>query len=317
MSSSKKFGRELAHYTSKNVRRLNRSFENVLDTRDVEAVHDFRKATRNLQTVIDACAAERTSHRARKLRTRLKDYRHALSDWRDSDVMLVELKNSRRRAHTAAEKRCWSKLTEQTSTRRKKTIKRFLGKSGSLKIKAAGADAKKLVADRIQSESLIGNLRLLLRRCWENWNRSIEDFVRRPGAPELHAVRIKAKTLRYGINLQQRFYPDRRLEHAAEWLKDVQDKVGAWHDESTFAQRALEAFSKTKDPRNEQMVKLIRDIKEKELRMAESTSEFIASLRQRSEYRILHRLLSASVYAMANGRDPYAGALETIEGPIQ
>ena len=115
MATNKRFGKELAHYARKNVRPLKHSFDDVIDTASADAVHDSRKATRNLQTVIDACAARRPSHKTRRLRTQLKECRHALSDWRDSDVLLVELKKSERRAYSPAERRCWSKLTEHTA----------------------------------------------------------------------------------------------------------------------------------------------------------------------------------------------------------
>jgi CHAD domain-containing protein len=159
------------------------------------------------------------------------------------------------------------------------------------------------------------NLRLLLQSGWKKWNGAIDDFVRNPATAELHAVRIKTKTLRYAIELSQQFYPDNHLESANEWLKDIQDRVGAWHDELMLSQNVLEAFSKS--PRDASAIKVLRELKEKEIAMAESARDFISSIRRTEKYQRLKRLLSASVYAMINGRDPAATATDNITGPLQ
>jgi hypothetical protein len=82
-----------------------------------------------------------------------------------------------------------------------------------------------------------------------------------------------------------------------------------------LGQRALETFSGT--PRDPIAIKVIREIKEKEIAMAESARSFISSIRRTEQYQRLKRLLSASVYAMINGRGPAAVATDSITGPIQ
>src|SRR5260370_37263835 len=87
------------------------------------------------------------------------------------------------------------------------------------------------------------DLRLLLQRGWEKWNGAIDDFVGDATAANLDAVRIKAKTIRYATQLSQRFSPDNHLDSAIEWLKDIQDTIGASHDEYMLRQHALQTFS--------------------------------------------------------------------------
>src|SRR5260370_23756803 len=124
------------------------------------------------------------------------------------------------------------------------------------------------------------DLRLLLQRGWEKWNGAIDDFVGDATVSNLNAVRIKAKTIRYATQLSQRFYPDNHLDSASEWLKDIQDRIGAWHDEYMLGQRALETFSKARAARDPGTIKVIREIKEKEIAMAESSRTFIVSIRK-------------------------------------
>ena len=194
-------------------------------------------------------------------------------------------------------------------------MKKFSRKHKSLKVKATGNKAKALVKEEVKSEPMMDNLRRLLERSWNKWTGAIDAFVSKAAASELHEVRIKTKTLRYAIELSQKFYPDRELETASEWLKGIQDRVGGWHDELMLGRVALETFSET--PRDPSAIKVIRDTKEKEIALAESSRNYILSIRKMKDYQRLKRVLAASVYAMTNGRGPRDLEDESITGPIQ
>jgi CHAD domain-containing protein len=307
--------KEVARYASKRVRKLRSSFRAVVEKSDSEAVRDFRKETRELQTIVDACGIRRPTRTIQKIRRRLQKARRALGYWRDSDVMLRELNKAQRKARTKQERLCWSEVAKRIAKRRRRVVEKFFRNCKSLKVTATGAKAKALVKKKLKAKSIMDNLRLLLQSGWEKWNGTIDDFVRNPTAPELHAVRIKTKTLIYAIELGQKFYPDKHLASASEWLKDIQDRVGAWHDEFMLSQTVLDTFSKS--PRDPSAIKILRELKEKEIAMAESARNFISSIRRTEQYQRLKRLLSASVYAMINGRDPAAVATDSITGPIQ
>jgi CHAD domain-containing protein len=98
------------------------------------------------------------------------------------------------------------------------------------------------------------------------------------------------------LKLTLRLYPDGELEACADWLKQIQDRLGAWHDEMVLAQRALETFANL--PRETHALKVIRRIKEKEISLAEDARDFIISIQATSEYARLRRHLSASLFAM-------------------
>ncbi len=51
--------------------------------------------------------------------------------------------------------------------------------------------------------------------------------------------------------------------------------------------------------------------------MAESSRNYILSIRKMKDYQRLKRVLSASVYAMTNGKGPRDLESESITGPIQ
>jgi len=315
LNSEKEFETKFLRHAGKRVRQLESTFKEIVRRLDGEAVHDFRTATRQLQTIVDACGIRRPSRPVTKIIRRLRRSRHALSEWRDSDVLLVELKKARGKARTKEERQCWAEIAERIVKQRRRALKKFSGKHKSLKVKAIGNKAKALVKERVKSEPMMDNLRRLLERSWNKWTGAIEDFVANAAAPELHAVRIKTKTLRYAIELSQKFYPDRQLETASEWLKGIQDRVGAWHDELMLGRVALETFSET--PRDPSAIKVIRTTKEKEIALAESSRNYILSIRKMKDYQRLKRVLSASVYAMTNGKGPRDLEAESITGPIQ
>jgi CHAD domain-containing protein len=315
LNSAKKFETKFVQHASKRVRQLKSTFKAIVERLDAEAVHDFRRATRQLQTIVDACGIRRPTRSVTKIIRRLRRSRHALSDWRDCDVLLVELKKARRKARNREERQCWSEIAERIVKQRRRAVKKFCRKHKSLKVGATGNKARALVKDRVKSEPMMNNLRRLLERSWNKWTEAIDDFVAKAAAPELHEVRIKTKTLRYAIELSQKFFPDRQLETASEWLKEIQDRVGAWHDELMLGRVALETFSET--PRDPSAIKVIRDTKEKEIAMAESSRSYILSIRKMKDYQRLKRALAASVYAMTDGKGPRDLESESITGPIQ
>jgi CHAD domain-containing protein len=315
LNAAKKFEKEFESNAGKRVRQLKSTFKEIVRRLDGEAVHDFRKATRELQTVVDACGIRRPTPKVTKIIRRLRRSRHALSEWRDSDVLLAELKKARRKARSKGERQSWSEIAERIVKQHRRAVKKFCRKHKSLKVNATGNNAKALVQKRLKSEPMMDNLRRLLERSWNKWTGAIDDFVIKAAATELHEVRIKTKTLRYAIELSQKFFPDRQLETASKWLKGIQDRVGAWHDELMLGRVALETFSET--PRDPSAIKVIRDTKEKEIVLAESSRNYILSIRKMKDFQRLKRVLAASVYAMTNGKGPRDLEKESITGPIQ
>jgi CHAD domain-containing protein len=163
-----------------------------------------------------------------------------------------------------------------------------------------------LVKKKAQPDLITANLRRLLQKCWNRWNGTVDRYLVDDSAENLHDVRIKAKSLRYAIEFSQHFYPDRKLGHASEWLKEIQDQVGAWHDELMLGQQVLRSFSQSHPTHDPDALKLIRDIKEKELAMAGSAHAFLRPARKTEHYQRLERNLAALVYAMTDANDAEA-----------
>jgi signal transduction histidine kinase len=64
--------KDFLRYARKRTCRLKRTCNDIVETSQSEAVRDFRKTMRDLQTVVDVCAIDSGFRRAKKLRRRLQ-----------------------------------------------------------------------------------------------------------------------------------------------------------------------------------------------------------------------------------------------------
>jgi CHAD domain-containing protein len=307
--------KDFSRYSRKRLRQFKRDFKTLMAKADPESLHDFRRKTRQLQTIVETSTIRHASRQSAKIRRRLKKSRHVLSEWRDANVMLGHLKNRRRQA-PPADKAFWSKAIDGVTNDRQHAAKKFRRVRKSLGVNKIISQTKTLFEKKSRFQPLTENLQLLLKKSWQKCNESIDDFVRDATVSNLHQVRIKAKTFRNAIALNQRFYPDNRLERASMWLKRIQDSIGGWHDELILGLRASETLSRPRASRDRRTIKLIRLIKEREIILAESALKFIKSIRTTREYRQLRRVLSASIFAMTNYRNPTATDDDSISGAL-
>jgi CHAD domain-containing protein len=233
-----------------------------------------------------------------KAARRLREFRHALSAWRDGDVDLEEIRKAQKTARSSGERKCWATIADNADKQQRRVVKKFLRNRDAGKVKALSA-----TVNMLSHGVSIEGLRLLLNRGWEKWNAAIEECAENAAIDHLHAVRIKVKTLRYSIELNQKFAPDHQLENAAKFLKDIQDRVGAWHDELMLTHLVLKTFSASGAPPEAEAMKFIRDRKEVEIGLAESARDFVLSIPKTEDYHQLRTVLSASIFAMSRPKD--------------
>jgi len=314
--ASSHFGKEVRRnflrYTRKKARKLNEALHASVEEHVPEAVHKFRKATRDLQCIIAVCGIRRSTRKMKRTRDALRESRHALSDTRDSDVLLGLVKRKQHGSRNAQERADWSAVAERLIERRHRTLKLFAKKADFQKFSQLTSTAKAIIRKKAESEPMTENLAELLQQCWRKWNAAIDAFDCDPKVSRLHAVRIKAKSLRYALDLRHEFYPHAQLEEASSWLKDLQDQIGAWHDELALSQLARSTFPNS--PRAPDAAKIVLGIKEQEIAMAETAQQYLQSLRATDEYQRLRRLLSAAIFAMANDQAAEPPARAAITG---
>src|SRR5690348_322197 len=122
----RQLSKELTHYAAKRSRKLYKTLQIIIESKNAEAVHDFRKTTRDLQCLIEACRIRRSTGRAKKIRVDLQSWRHALSAWRDGDVMIKLVSQAQQKARHVYEREVWPIIAERMAKQRERALKEFL-----------------------------------------------------------------------------------------------------------------------------------------------------------------------------------------------
>jgi len=156
MAHNTNLKKEVFYLARQRVRQLNSNFRDIVETGNTEAVHDFRKATRRLQSIVDISGLHRHPGRAKKLHRELQDFRQAAGEWRDSDVILHELKQMQGRDRAARD--CWQILSRRIEEQRDRNANRFVQRQKARAVKRLGSKAKAFVKHGLQSKSLSNNM---------------------------------------------------------------------------------------------------------------------------------------------------------------
>jgi CHAD domain-containing protein len=246
------------------LRQLNRlvSLEpKVLRDEFPEAVHDLRVASRRLQSWLDFLYPPPRPPQIRKLRRRLKQAREALGELRNHDVLAARMARILARKR-AARREAWEAGHEYVLTLRTKTVERahwkltrlnlaqvylrlreqleaspppvdgFRAASDSPRFPAApdgrsdSATAERAEDSKTPSDPA-ARFAERLAELWKHFDALAAKSRRDPGV--LHPLRIAAKRLRYLVEVAAALEMAGSAD-ALHWLRELQGKLGDWHD---------------------------------------------------------------------------------------
>ncbi len=251
VSSDKDLQAGLRRRAKKLWRRLAQARAQVLEDAGTDAIHDLRVATRRLQTLIDVSARRGPSASGAKLRKREKRLRHALGARRDLDVMREKLRGRIRDSASAHRRQLlrWTMRQLAPEARvQSDRMRREIKKIGSRKLHRLVRRA--LMSANVKRLSL-GNLAEAIEQAERKWITTLTDAAAREDSAGYHDVRIKAKTLRYTVELAARFIEIPNADVIVEWLKGIQDELGDWHDEVEECRRVTEILSRAADTQSD------------------------------------------------------------------
>lgn len=211
----------------------------VLRGEKPRAIHDFRVASRRLQQAFDLLRPASPSHDLLRLRHHISRSRKALSAARNYDVF-IRRANRKLAAKRPSKKETWEAIRDYLVKRRAKTHARAAAKIGKLNLSqiylrmqaAIGANTA-LNASGHSSSLDEGSFRQkLLQELERAWNAFESASNKARGASDaamLHPLRIAAKQLRYLVEIIHEFETPRSGK-ALQILRDLQDRLGGWHD---------------------------------------------------------------------------------------
>ena len=259
------------------LRQLNRmvSLESkVLRDDFPEAVHDLRVASRRLQSLLDLLYPDPRPPQIRKLRRRLRQVREALGELRNQDVLMARMGRVLARKR-AARREAWKAAHDYVLNLRPKTVQRahrqlarlnlaqaYVRLRHELTALAERADSpasppSAQAAPRLQatgaarsepgvfSERAEAGARFA-RRLGELW-KEFEELATQSRRDEgvLHPLRIATKRVRYLVEIA------RELDMAGSaevlgWLRDLQGRLGDWHDLEIMDAMLIEMLARRK-----------------------------------------------------------------------
>ncbi len=211
-----------------------------------EAVHDARVWSRRLQQAISAFFPKPRSGKVRRLRRTPRRIRRMLGEWRNCDVLLEIVERRQRRARSEAKRQAWAFVHEYLVQKRTKQVARAGKRLLRQDLVNYAALAQKLI-DQPTPESpeiLMQRLCDSVLGAWAKWRSALTPAQETRAATDLHAFRIATKVLRYRTEL---LYDagDKRMKAPLQWLKDLQEALGVWHDRQLLHQAVAEAIGRS------------------------------------------------------------------------
>lgn len=225
----------------------------ALDFNDVEGVHQMRVATRRLRSALNDFAPLMDKRPLKRVRKDLKQLADALGTVRDEDVAIAALEKLQNAVPNEEIKNgLQSLIAERRIERENKQMDLMeilaishlanLQENFTLAI-AEAASGKKAVQSEITfteagSEAVSEGLQEFLDAGAALYN----PF----GIEELHELRIKAKRLRYAIELFTSCWGE-QITFFAEQIADIQSHLGELHDCDVWIENLSRLLSKRKN----------------------------------------------------------------------
>lgn len=219
----------------------------VLSEDGPEAVHDLRVWSRRLQQVVVTLFPDPGPPEARSIVKALRGARRSLGGWRDCDVLIGLLERKARRIRNLEQKHTWEMVRDRALKRRARQVRRARRKLANRKLFTLALRAEKLMERRSlrdgepnpdPRDALVPSVGTAYAQWRESLSRACDSFT--PG--DIHAFRIRTKSLRYRIELV-RDLGDGAAQTALLSLKTLQDELGRWHDNTELSRLAAEALA--------------------------------------------------------------------------
>jgi len=200
-----------------------------------KAVHDIRVASRRLQQILDYLYPAPRPAAIRRLRARLRRSRRILGKLRDNDVFIASI-DKRLKSKQRTQRPLLIAIHDRLKQRRVKLMKKAQERFDREDVPGLCSQLTSLLNNSSQQtdagtlpRSLPKAMDTTLNRLWQYFSGEVASSAREPRTVNIHSVRIKAKRLRYLLEVVEELgNPD--AEKALIWLRRLQQQLGDWHD---------------------------------------------------------------------------------------
>ncbi len=216
----------------------------VLAEDSVDDVHDLRVWSRRLQQVVSTLSPEPLPSERRTMVRALRRARRALGGWRDCDVMIDLLERKARRMRNPEEKKAYVMIRDLALSKRDRGIRRARRKLADRKLFTLGLRAEKFLEGLAHADGsdTAAVMACAVAEVYAEWRKALARAAESFDPGEVHAFRIRTKQLRYRIELA-RDLGEPEAESALDYLRSLQDVLGAWHDQVELLRLTAEALA--------------------------------------------------------------------------
>lgn len=200
-----------------------------------QVIHDIRVASRRLQQILDYLYPAPRPAAVRRLRTRLRRSRRILGELRDYDVLIASI-DKRLKSRRLTQRPLLIAIHDRLTQRRVKLMKKAHERFDREDVPGLCSQLKSLLNNGRQQtdagtcpRSPPKTMDTTLNRLWQDFSSEVAGSTREPRPANIHSVRIKAKRLRYLLEVVEEL-GDPDAEKALIWLRRLQQQLGDWHD---------------------------------------------------------------------------------------
>ena len=234
----------------------------VLQGNDLDAIHDFRVASRRLQQVLDLLYPTPSHKKIRKLRRAIQRSRRIFSTVRNCDVLIqrVEAFLARKRN---GQRESWRVFRDYLEKRRSESFQEAVGKLTDLNLSAfyvrlqdclnaapkPHSNSDGTVSEDSQPkngaeiEQFQAQVIRALQEAWETFDAEVAKSQKEDEHHSLHPARIAAKRLRYLIEvIHELGVPD--SDKILARLRRLQQHLGDWNDLEVMEQMMAEMLAR-------------------------------------------------------------------------
>lgn len=286
----------------KRLRRLTSLAPKAMHTGKPKAVHDFRVASRRLQQILDYLYPSPRSPALRRLRNRIRRSRRALGKVRDYDVFIASIE-SRLKSKRLSQRPVLTAIRGRLGKRRAKLMQKAhdaFDKDDVLDLctqlrNILSATGRRTGAEEFSPllpESHYQDIDVALNRLWRDFATQVAKSLREPRPANIHRVRIKAKRLRYLLEVVGEL-GNHSVDTPLMWLRRLQQSLGEWHDLEVQAKILLKMSSRqpisSEPTKNDPLIDMIRN-----MRVAKEDLErgYLKMIRKREEWKRLHQWMT-------------------------
>jgi len=195
------------------------------------AIHDIRVASRRLQQILDYIYPAPRPPAIRRLRSRLRRSRRILGKLRDYDVFIAAIEK-RLKSKRLAQRPVFIAIHGRLKQRRVKLMEKTRERFDKTDVPGLCSQLNSLLNNSgLQTDAPLRPeaMDIALKRLWQDFSREVAESLHAPRPVNIHGVRIKAKRLRYLLEVVKDL-GNPNADPALIWLRRLQQQLGDWHD---------------------------------------------------------------------------------------